>query len=470
MSELGESGEGSGSPAVARPGLLKRCWRRGGARLDRIGDGVIGALVVLFSTEGLVWIGLVLVTGGAVFGWVQTPLQGVIRGYAFGVLGRAAPTDALANHLNPLSYGVVCLLGVALVVVCTARRWHRGLRRHTGAALLLVVLVFWVSFMARQQLLVEALVIENSERNNIISFALNVDGYASLLPIVDLPGTGTLLERIQTVYALVGYGWWFAFWGSGLLLASGFVGARGRPGRFAAGWSGIFLLMVILLAGPAVMAEYHRARGEALYGRAQYVEAVERLRKAVAWAPALRENLATQGRIGAALYWLGDRTTPQARLYIAGNLEGQGEFPRAEMELLLAVGGDPEWKLLRRRLVELHASWGVRLFRGVESGAIPHWEQALRLDDRAKHLRYYLAHAYYGLDDRDQSRALARGLELVALTRDRGILADAYQRLGDMHFKAHQDDDARAMYRVSLAMIPLVKQLNLRAQKGLIGL
>ena len=129
-------------------------------------------------------------------------------------------------------------------------------------------------------------------------------------------------------------------------------------------------------------------------------------------------------------------------------------MPRAEMELLLAVGGDPDWKLLRRRLVELHAAWGVRLFRGVESGAIPHWEQALQLEDRAKHLRYYLAHAYYRLDDRDQSRALTRGLELVALTRDRGILADAYQRLGDMHFKAHHDDAARRMYRMSLAMIP----------------
>jgi len=470
MSEPGESGEGAGSPTAARPGLLKRCWRRAGARLDRVGNAVIGALAVLFSAEGLVWIGLVLLTGGAVFGWVQTPLQGVIRGYAFGVLGRVAPSAALANHLNPLSYGVVCLLGVALVVVGTASRWQRGLRRHTGAALLLTILVFWVSFITRQQLLVEALVIENSERLSIINFAKRVDAYASLLPTVEMPGTGTLLDRIQTVYRLVGYGWWFAFWGSWLLLASGFVAARGRPGRFAAGWSGILLLMVSLLAGPAVMAEYHRAGGEAQYGRAQYVEAVERLRKAVAWVPALRENPAIQDRIGAALYWLGDRATPQARLYIAGNLQAQGELPRAEMELLLAVGGDPDWKLLRRRLVELHAAWGVRLFRGVESGAIPHWEQALQLEDRAKHLRYYLAHAYYRLDDRDQSRALTRGLELVALTRDRGILADAYQQLGDMHFKAHHDDAARAMYRVSLAMIPLVKQLNLRAQKGLIGL
>jgi tetratricopeptide (TPR) repeat protein len=140
------------------------------------------------------------------------------------------------------------------------------------------------------------------------------------------------------------------------------------------------------------------------------------------------------------------------------------------MELTLAIAADPAWRLPRRKLAELNAAWGVRLFRGIDSGAISRWERALKLDEDMKNVRYYLTHSYYLLDDRDQSRALSYGLQLVQLAPERGLLADVYQRLGDIYFKERRDAEARTMYRLSLVMIPLVKQLSLQAQRGLIGL
>ena len=461
----------TGSPGAARPGLLTRCAGCSARFTDRTLDRVIAVFTVVFSKDGLAWIGALLLLGGALFGWLQTPLQGVICGYAYPVFGRVGISDALGNHARVLSYGVLCLAGVGLVVLGAARGWPVALRRHLGAALLLALLSFAVSLVTRQGLLLEAVINQAGERANIIGFASSVGGYAGVMLPSELPGTSTLLDRALTAYDVIGYGWWFAFWGTILLLAAGYVRAgRTRPGRFAAGWGALTLLVLAAVAGPAVVAEYHRVRAEGHYGRAQYAQAVEHLAAAVAWLPALRANPSVQDKIGAALYWLGDRSSPQVRIFLADNLQAQGDFDRAELELSLAVAADPDWSLARRRLAEVNAAWGVRLFRSTESGAIPRWERALEIDDSLKQVRYYLAHAYYTLDDRDQSRALTRATQFVELVQERGVLADMYQRLGDMYFRARRDEEARQMYRLSIVMIPLVKQLNLQAQRGLIGL
>ena len=434
-------------------------------------DVLILILQTLFSKDGLVWIGVALILGSAFFGWIQIPLQNVIRAYAFALFGEPAASDALTNPPHVLSYGAVCLLAVAVVIGGAVLGWRHALRRHVGAALLLVVLSFPVALIARHSILLERLDEQSGERANILAFALNVGGYASGLPPLILSGTTTLLDRLYTAHQVVGYGGWFALWGSILVLAGGFVGASGtRPLRFAALWGGATLVVLGVIAAPAVMAEYERLQGEALYARAHYAEAIGHFESALRWSPSLRENPALQDRIGATLYWLGDRTSPQTRFFVADNLQAQGQFPRAELELTEAMAADPGWRLPRRKLAELNAAWGVRLFRGVESGAIPRWERALTLDDNMKNVRYYLIHAYYLLDDRDQARALTYGIQLAQLAPERGLLADVYQRLGDIHFKARRDEEARAMYRLSLVMIPLVKQINLQAQRGLIGL
>jgi hypothetical protein len=370
-----------------------------------------------------------------------------------------------------LSYGLVCLLAVALVILGAWRRWPIGIRRHVGAALLLVIFAYPVALVCRHTLVLERLDEQSGEHANIMAFALAVGGYAAGLPPVVLSGTTSLLDRVYTAHQVVGYGCWIGMWGSLLILAGGYVGAsKGRPLRFALGWGGATLVILTIIAFPAAMAEHRRLHGEALYARAHYAEALEYYQAAQRWSPQLRENPTLQDRIGSTLYWLGDRTSPEMRFFVADNLQAQGQFPRAEMELQQAIADAPDWRLPRRKLAELDAAWGVRLFRGVESGAIPRWERALKLDPDMRNVRYYLTHAYYELDDRDQTRALTVGLQLAELAPERGLLADVYQRLGDIYFKEHRDEEARAMYRLSLVMIPLVKQLNLQAQKGLIGL
>jgi len=479
VGELSEPGgddpHSAGAAGAKRPNLLMRwwiwCWGLVVGLTVWLLDTIILIFQVLFSKDGLVWVGVTLVLGSAFFGWIQTPLQNVIRAYAFTLFGQPAVSDALTNPFHVLSYGVVCLLAVAIVSAGAALRWPHWLRRHVGAGLLLVLLAFPVSLVARHHLVLEQLVEQSRERANIMTFAVKVGGYAAHLPTSEYAGTASLLDRALTARDVIGYGWWFAWWGTVLLVAAGFVGARGlRPGWFVAGWGGAILLVLVVLAAPVVTAEWHRLRGEALYARAQYAQALARFQQAMSWAPTLRENRSLQQKIGATLYWLGDRTSAQSRFFLADNLQAQGEFARAELELTLAAASDPDWRLPRRTLAELNAAWGVHLFRGTGSGAVSRWERALKLDDSLKSVRYYLTHAYYNLDDRDQTRALTYATRLVELAPERGMLADLYQRLGDIYFKAHRDEEARTMYRLSLQMIPLVKQLNLRAQRGLIGL
>jgi len=434
-------------------------------------DLLIRVLQTLFSKDGLVWIGMAFISGSAFFGWIQTPLQNVIRAYALPLFKLPAASDALTNAPRAVTYGVVCLLAVVCVIGGAMLGWRHGLRRHVGAAMLLVVFTFPAALVTRHTILLERLDEQSGEHANIQAFALNVGGYAAGLPSTTLSGTTSLLDRLSTAHDVVGYGCWIAFWGGVLVLASGFVGAREtRPLRFTVLWGGATLLVLAAIATPAVVAEYHRLKGEAQYARGHYAEALERFETAVKWSPPLRENPSIQDTIGATRYWLGDRTSPQTRYFVAGNLQAQGQFPRAGLELSEAVAADPGWRLPRRKLAELNAAWGVRLFRGVASGAIPHWERALTIDPDMINVRYYLTHAYYLLDDRDQTRALTYGTQLARLAPDRGMLADVYQRLGDIYFKAHRDEEARTMYRLSLVMIPLVKQINLQAQRGLIGL
>jgi len=451
-------------------GSVVRSARWTFGRILWLGDAIITILSVLFSKTGLVAVALVLLLAAAFCGWIETPLQGVIRGYAYRLSGEVTLSDALTNPPRLLSFALPCLLGAGLTIggIIWKRHW---LPRHAGAALFVVVLFFPIGLISYNPVLVEAVVNQNNEREAILRFASIVDAYSATLFPIELRGTATLPARAATVLKVLGYGWWFALIGAGILLVPGVVGAgRTRPLRFVGGWGGVMLLILVVVSAPAVMSEYYRLNGERVYARGQYGEALTQFRKSIGWAPGLRENSDFQYRVGAALFWMGDDASPLARFFLAQNLRRQGEFEKAELQLTLALANDPHWKLARRTLAELNAAWGVQHFREEESGAISRWEQALTLDESLQRTSYYLARAYYELDGRDQSRAIAHAMHMIARTHDRGILSDVYGLLGDSYFKAHMDVEARKAYRTSLTIVLNVKKRNLQAQKGLLGL
>ncbi|MBI4635618.1 MAG: hypothetical protein HY727_04650 [Candidatus Rokubacteria bacterium] len=434
-------------------------------------DHTIAILGLLLSPPGLVWTGGLLVLAGAAFSWLQTPLQGVIRGYAYPIGSTPALSDGLTNPVRPLSFALLCVLAVALAAV--GRVWTRAewLPRYAGGTLLIVVLALPMHLIANAHAFVQLLVDQGAEREAIRTFALLVGGYSATIPELSLQGTSSPLETGATVFQVIGYGWWFTCWGAALMLLGGVAGMGTRRGNlFVASWLGIALAVLSGVTGRATLAEYYRLRGEGAYAKGQYGEALASFRAALDWLPALRDNVFFQYRVGATLYWLGDNTSPAARMFLADNLSKQKEYDKAELQLKLALAAEPESKFTRTKLASLYADWGVSNFKKEHVGALPRWEGARDLDPNLLRLPYFFGAAYFLLDDRDQSRTIAEYGRLLARIGERGVRADVHGLLGNAYFKAHRDAEAREAYRASMAEIPLVKQLNLQAQKGLIGL
>jgi tetratricopeptide (TPR) repeat protein len=403
--------------------------------------------------------------------WLETPVQGVLRGYAYRLSGHVMPGDALVNAPRLLSYALPCGLAVASTIV--AKRWRRlgWLQLHAGAAMLVTTFAFAATLAFRSQALLESLVAQGQDRAAIQKFAQLVGSYSRTAPALDLAGTDTLADRVATAFQLIGYGWWFAGLGSAILLLTLPPIRRRLAVAALAAWGAAALAVVSLIGAPAWSAESERLQGEALYAAGHYPEALDRFRESLRRAPAQRLNAAFQSRLGATLVWMGDRASPQARLFLAANLGAHGEPDKAAIQLVLALDADPHSWLARRRLAELQAELGVLEFkRGQLGERSVRWERALALDPTLLRVRYYLAHAYHRQDDRDQARAIGQVTELIALVRYPVTLSDLYALLGDCYFKERRDVQARAMYRRALRVVPLIGHMNLHAQRGLLGL
>jgi len=83
VGELSEPGgddpHSAGAAGAKRANLLMRwwiwCWGLVVGLTVWLLDTIILIFQVLFSKDGLVWVGVTLVLGSAFFGWIQTPLQ-----------------------------------------------------------------------------------------------------------------------------------------------------------------------------------------------------------------------------------------------------------------------------------------------------------------------------------------------------------------------------------------------------------
>jgi tetratricopeptide (TPR) repeat protein len=452
--------------------LLRRSLSAGHRLTLAALDTLAAVLAALASREILVWLGVLSLLLAVRSAWLETPLQGVIRGYAYPVTGAVSPAAGLANSPRLLSYALVPLLAVA--VTLAGRRWagwRRG-QRHAGTLAVATAAWFATALACRHLALLDALVEQAQERAAMRAFAVTLDNYLGTAPELVLAGTATLLDRVVTAFQLIGYGWWFALLGGLVLIATGpVVRRRGAAAAAVAGWVAIIAIGMGAIAAPAARAEYARLRGEALYAAGHYGEALDRFQAAAARTRALRENPAFQTQLGATLFWLGDRESPPARLFVAQNLRTHGEHDRAELQLSLALAADPHHRLVRRRLAELYADRGVEEFARAElRERTAVWERALAVDGSLLRVLYFLGHAYHRLDGADQMRAVGHIHELMGRVRHAVAVSDLYALLGDCYFKARQDVEARRMYRRALRTLPLVGHMNLRAQRGLLGL
>jgi hypothetical protein len=444
--------------------------RAAGRRLLVLFDSIGTRLAALVSMTGLGCLAVVLLLASAVTGWLDAPLDGAVAASRIPIgldLGSAVPSGR-----PPYSIGLLCVV-VAVIAAVTLRRSVPGrVRAHLGAAIIVGTVAFPLIVVGRNPALLEALMRQGAEREAIRVFANIVHGYSSGLPQLDLAGTATLADRVQTTLQVLGWGWWFAI--AGALVLIGTAGPAVRRAGAVLGtvaWTVMLLAVSGLIAGPAVIAEDYRIEGDRLYAAGEYADALARYDHALSWAPQLGDNAALQYHRGAAEYWLGGPNTAGARVFIAENLRRNGEIDRALDVVGRARLDEPQLRWLRRRLAGAYAEAGLREARlGAFGTAAERWQRAREVDDTLARLHYYLAHAFYQLHGPDQGRAITEARHLTTLVRNRAILSDLFTVLGDCHFKAARDVEARQMYRTAMAMVPLFSHVNLRAQKGLMGL
>jgi tetratricopeptide (TPR) repeat protein len=416
---------------------------------------------------GWVWLGSALLLVGATSGWLDAPLGGSIPGHRVPLNADALQGQALVSFGLLFAVAAVVAVGAAIAGV------PRALGTHLGAAVLVGALSFPIAVLMRNPLLLDTMTSQGRDREAIRRFAEFVGGYSAGLPPRELAGTATLADRVSTTVQVLGWGWWLALAGALVLILAGL----GRPARRAwiagvTGWGLALIAVVGVIAAPGAVAEYRWAQAEELYAAGHYPEALARFDDVLAWSPDLRDNGALQYRRGAAEFWLAGATSPGARGFLAENLRRSGDVESALDLVGRPTLQQPGWGWLRRNLAQTFAEIGVREARRQDqfATATARWLRAREIDEGLVPTHYYLAHAYHRLHGRHQERAIAEAGHLMTVVRDAAIRSDVLAFLGDCHFRAERDAEARALYRRSLAVVPLFSRVNLQAQKGLLGL
>ena len=434
---------------------------------------IAGHLGRVVLAGGWVWLAAALLLLGATSNWLDAPLGG-IRGYRVPIDGDVLRDQAADGTRSMVSFGLLCFV-VAIVAVCSViGQAPRLVRTHLGCAALVGVISFPVALLTRNILLLETLNAQGRDREAIRRFAQFVSGYSWNLPPLELAGTDTFADRAYTTFQFLGWGWWVTLAAAVVLILSGLrrSGRRGWTLTVTA-WSVALVALVCVIAGPAVVAEYHFIQAQARYASGQYSEALADYERVLEWSPGLRENAALQYRRGAAEFWIAGATSPAARGFLAENLRRSGDLEKAVDLAGRDTLEQPGWSWLRRNLAEAYAELGVQDARQDNdqfATATARWLRAREIDDRLVRLNYYLAHGFYLLHGRDQNLAIGEATQLLSLVRDLAIRSDALALIGDSYFKAERDVEARASYQKALDVVPLFSRVNLQAQRGLLGL
>ena len=185
------------------------------------------------------------------------------------------------------------------------------------------------------------------------------------------------------------------------------------------------------------------------------------------------ENFSFLAQYGRIQYLAGVLDTPEVHLYAGIGYMEDGRFPEARERMSQAVLSDPERMTLRRMEGLALVREGLDLYgKGYRTAAVDLWERASQVSTDSVEAHFYLGYGYFEIDSDDQTRALSENLYLLdsGLIADRILQAEVLTNVGDSHFKAGRFKEARKYYRRSLKTFNLVKVINFRAQRGLIGL
>lgn len=466
--------------------LLTQRWhkQRWGGRLCR-GDRIlrrwlslpVALLEAAVGRRGLAFLFIIACAVFSLGGWLRPPLSADLRAIHLPLLGSADASTAMQllygpRRFIPLSIGsvllVVCVVGAAAVA-------HRPRRLGAVAAVVLLVAVAMNGAAAvNQPALLELLDEQLAQHARMVEFVTGIEEDA-----VSDPASARVLAPPATDAPQLPAGrgmayLWHGRWLVALAIAGVVCGIQGSIARRVA-WTGGALACGATLAAvlclPTLRAE--RLARSALEREQLGDRAGARgtLAAAVSISPVfgtLERVVLLEGRLDDQ----DGRESAARGIYLAQRWQRSGQTARARARLVEQGERLPSTESIRARVLErLEVEGGLaELELGRPSAAVMAWERAMAAARSSLDASFLAGLVFARMSPGEPERAEALMAPMLSATADRLLRADALASLGDVYFEAGKWSQAREKYRASMRAFSLPKQINYRAQRGLVGM
>jgi tetratricopeptide (TPR) repeat protein len=412
------------------------------------------------------WVGAGLLFVSPLLGWMNPPLQGMLRGHQIPILLSEVPT-ALSTHSPLFSFGAVaCLMG-GMTFLSLLLALHRIRLFLGGLALLLALfLPYQMAFPTPRWL--ATFTDQNQQYAEMIQFTKEYlppnegvePGFWTTLP------TEGITDRMVAAWYFAGWGWYTVIVAGGLLILSACFsgGARKKEGAT------VLLVLVglwITMVAPAFMAEYLQGKGDDHQMQGRYAKALLDYRRALDYDIGISYSPRYHLEVGALYTALSRTDQPEYHFYQGSLLENRGRLREAAFEYAQAQRTDLEGMqhVVSDAISGLHEKTGLDAYRkGHVATALAAWTMALAANPDQTKLHYYRARAFF--DSGAYSDAISENQRFLAASANRILNANVYANLGDCHQKLRDPQRAREFYRRSLA---LDRDQNARAFMSLSG-
>jgi len=168
--------------------------------------------------------------------------------------------------------------------------------------------------------------------------------------------------------------------------------------------------------------------------------------------------------IGESLFHMGVKNAPEVYFFLGKNLEEADSFIKSKEMYQKSLSLPPARKALAGAMVaEAKNDFNQKRF----GSAMESLEEAFRLDRNQFEALFYMTYISFILKDKQSS--LYYSSQLFDICKERTLISDVYNILGDMYHRAEKFADSRDMYRKSIKAFDRKKNGNYHAWVGLAG-
>jgi len=375
--------------------------------------------------------------------WVKYPLSGGINSF---------------NLYSPIliSWGLLFLIVAISAII--RNRWFLLFP-------LLVIVLYFPLQIHWDYVFIQDIISEITQKGKIQQFA---EGHVYEPNIVNPPedlkpsDTSDLWNdpwsRIILAIESLGIGFWIAF--IGIIIISRKLGRK----KFI-----IALLCSLALSLPGMLTASFLTLGRNAFLKGDYVKSLDRYKFAMEINQFVGKRTLKEAEfyylwIGESLFHMGVKNAPEVYFFLGKNLEEADSFIKSKEMYQKSLSLPPARKALAGAMVaEAKNDFNQKRF----GSAMESLEEAFRLDRNQFEALFYMTYISFILKDKQSS--LYYSSQLFDICKERTLISDVYNILGDMYHRAEKFADSRDMYRKSIKAFDRKKNGNYHAWVGLAG-